>query len=211
MPAAFDYKKEYKELYLPKEKPVLVDVPEMTFIMIDGSGAPEGEEYQSAIETIYALSYTIKMSYKRGQEPVGFFEYVVPPLESLWWSKGGKLDPRMPKSDWLWTVMIRQPEFVTPEVFRWAVEECRKKKPQLDVSRARLESFKEGLCVQVLHIGRYDEEYRSTALLEEYIAENGLRNLVGREHKHHEIYLSDPHRTAPEKLKTVIRFPVSME
>ena len=209
MSASFDYKKAYKELYRPKEKPVLVDVPEMTFIMIDGSGAPDDEKYQSAIKTLYSLSYTIKMSHKKGQAPEGFFQYVVPPLESLWWSKNGKLDPTMPKSDWLWTAMIRQPEFVTPEVFRWAVEECKKKKPPVDVSRARLDSFKEGLCVQILHVGPYHEEHRSTALLEEYIAENGLTNLVGKEHKHHEIYLSDPNRTAPEKLKTVIRFPVS--
>lgn len=209
MTKKFDYQKAYKELYQPKEKPMLVDVPEMTFIMVDGSGSPKDEDYQSAVEVLYALSYTIKMSHKKGKEPPGFFDYVVPPLEGLYWSKDGKLQPTTPKPDWRWTVMIRQPEFVTPEVFYWAVAECEKKKPQLDVSRARLDSFKEGLCVQILHVGPYDEEYRSIALLEEYIAENGLTNLVGKGHKHHEIYLSNPNKTAPEKLKTVIRYPVS--
>lgn len=203
-----DYKKEYKDLYLPKQTPALIEVPVMNFIMIDGKGAPQGDEYQKAMQALYALTFTIKMSKMSGQQPEGYFEYVVPPLEGLWWCQGGKLDFNRPKSEWLWTSMIRQPEFVTAEVFAWAVKECQRKKPELDVSKARFESFTEGLCVQIMHVGAYSDEERSIDKMKAFIADKGLKEMTGDIRKHHEIYLSDPRKTADEKLKTVLRLPV---
>ncbi|MGM9987878.1 MAG: GyrI-like domain-containing protein [Bacillaceae bacterium] len=204
-----DYKKQYKDLYIPKQKPALIDVPPMNFIMVDGKGEPAGECYQQAMQILYFLTFTIKMSKMSGQQPDGYFEYVVPPLEGLWWSEGGKLDVNQPKSEWLWTSMIRQPEFVTPEVFQWAVEECKRKKPDIDVSKARFESFSEGICVQVMHIGPYTDEQRSIDKIAQFIEDNQLIDMTGYARKHHEIYLSDPRRTASERLKTVLRFPVA--
>ena len=203
-----DFKKDDKVLYLPKTKPMLIDVPSMNFIMIDGAGDPSHTEYQQALGRLYALTFTIKMSKMGGKQPQGYYEYVVPPLEGLWWISGGafSFDKR---DNWLWTSMIRQPEFVTPDVFNWALEECKRKKPELDLRKARFETFSEGLCVQIMHIGPYSDEPRSIALLEDFIAENGLLNQTGSQRKHHEIYLSDPRKTAPEKLKTVLRLPVS--
>ncbi len=203
-----DFKKDYKDLYLPKTKPMLIDVPPMNFIMIDGAGDPNQIEYQRAVGALYALAFTIKMSKMSGNQPQGYFEFVVPPLEGLWWVSGGafSFDER---DNWFWTSMIRQPEFVTPAVFKWAVEECRRKKPEIDLNKARFETFSEGLCVQIMHIGPYRDEPRSLALLEHFITENGLVNQTGSEKKHHEIYLSDPRKTAPEKLKTVLRLPVA--
>jgi hypothetical protein len=204
----FDYKKEYKDLYIPKRKPMIIEVPTMNFIMVDGEGMPGSKEYQDAMQVLYSLSFTIKMSKMSGQQPDGYFEYVVPPLEGLWWCNGGKLDWNVPKTEWLWTSMIRQPEFVTEEVFKWAVEECKKKKPGIDVSKARFNSFTEGLCVQIMHIGSYDEEYTSIGLIDKFITENDLINITDDVHKHHEIYLSDPRRTSKERLRTVLQFPI---
>lgn len=210
MDAKFDYKKEYKDLYLPKQKPMLIDVPAMNFIMVDGQGVPGNAQYQAAMQTLYSLSFTIKMSKMSGQQSEGYFEYVVPPLEGLWWWEGGKRDwDRPKKEEWLWTSMIRQPEFVTEEVFGWAVSECKKKKPEINVSKARFAVFTEGLCVQIMHIGSYDEEYRSIELIDEFISKNRLINITDDVHKHHEIYLSDPRKTTVEKLKTVLRLPVA--
>ncbi len=201
-----DYKKEYKDLYLPKSSPVLIDVPEMTFIMVDGSGAPEGEEYQQAMQVLYALCYTIKMSHMGGRQPEGYFEYVVPPLEGLWWGQDGfDLQNR---ASWLWTSMIRQPEFVTKDVFDWAADECRKKKPDIPVHRAKLENFAEGKCVQIMHTGPYSEEPATIQKMRDFIEQSGLKNETGSVRKHHEIYLADPRKVAPEKWKTVIRLPV---
>lgn len=208
MSIKIDYKKVDKDLYFPKQKPMLIDVPPMNFIMVDGSGVPSNALYQQSVQTLYSLSFTIKMSKMKGQQPDDYFEYVVPPLEGLWWCKGGKLEWNNPKEEWLWTSMIRQPEFVTEEVFEWAVHECKKKKPQVDVSKARFNVFTEGQCVQIMHIGPYDEEYHSIELINDFIVEHNLVNLTGDVHKHHEIYLSDPRKTPPEKLKTVLRFPV---
>lgn len=202
-----DYKKEYKDFYMPKSKPSLIDVPAMNFIMIDGKGDPNGEEYQKAVSALYALTFTIKMSKMNGNQPEGYFEYVVPPLEGLWWCSDGKFDFDR-RDNWLWTSMIRQPEFVAEDVFKWAVSECSKKKPDIDVSRARFESFSEGLCVQLMHIGPYADEPESMEKINSFIDENGLIDEVGNIRKHHEIYLSDPRRTTPEKLKTVLRHPV---
>ena len=207
MPDKLDYKKEYKDLYLPKAKPMLVEVPSISFIMVDGKGAPEGEEYQNAVEALYALTFTIKMSKMGGMQPEGYFEYVVPPLEGLWYGDKERFETNR-REEWLWTSMIRQPEFVTPDVFAWAAGECRRKKPDVDVSRARLETFREGLCVQMMHIGAYDDEPASVAQMDAFLRENGYENDFTAERLHHEIYLSDPRKTAAEKRKTVIRHPV---
>lgn len=202
-----DYKKEYRDLYMPKSKPSLIEVPAMNFIMIDGKGDPNGEEYQKAVSALYALTFTIKMSKMNGNQPEGYFEYVVPPLEGLWWCSGGEFDFNK-RDNWLWTSMIRQPEFVTEDVFKWALSECSRKKPDIDVSGARFESFSEGLCVQLMHNGPYADEPESMEKINSFINENGFIDEVGNIRKHHEIYLSDPRRTAPEKLKTVLRHPV---
>lgn len=207
--AAYDYKKEFKELYLPKQKPAVIDVPTMNFIMIDGRGDPNGSEYEAAVNALYALSYTIKMSKKGSMQIPGYFDYVVPPLEGLWWISGGVFDFDR-RDNWLWTSMIRQPEFVTPEVFDWACAECRRKKPDVDISQARLETFTEGLCVQILHVGPYADEPESLALMHQFMNEQDLVDEVSKR-KHHEIYLSDPRKTTPDKLKTVIRHPVGKE
>lgn len=208
MAEKLDYKKEYRDLYLPKQSPVLIEVPVMNFIMVDGEGEPGGEQYQAAVQTLYSLSFTIKMSKMSGRRPDGYFEYVVPPLEGLWWCENGRLDWSVPKSGWLWTSMIRQPEFVTKEVFDWAAGECRRKKPEIDLSKAHLVSFTEGLCVQIMHVGPYDEEHRSIELIDRSIAENHLKDMTGDVRKHHEIYLSDPRKTPTDQWKTVIRIPV---
>lgn len=210
-----DYKKEFKDLYLPKNEPMLVDVPEMNFIMVDGKGNPndEGGEYQSAVEILYALSYTIKMSKKGSYNIDGYFEYVVPPLEGLWWMENDGMDFKK-KDKFEWTSMIRQPEFVTKEVFEWACSEVLRKKPNIDVSKARLQKFKEGLCVQIMHIGSYDDEPKTVEKLDKYVEDNNLINAIstineqGIIKRHHEIYLSDPRKTSLDKLKTVIRHPV---
>jgi len=208
-----DYKKEQKELYQPKTTPSVVDVPEMTFIMVDGTGDPNtSEDFHAAVEVLYGLSYSIKMSKKSGAAPEGYFEYVVPPLEGLWDLENARVFPgegAIPdKSDLVWTAMIRQPEFVTPEVFEAAKAALAKKKPELDAGCARLELFTEGLCAQVMHLGSYDDEPATIAILNEYIKESGYTPDMGRARRHHEIYLSDPRKTAPEKLKTVLRHPV---
>ncbi|MCD2346531.1 GyrI-like domain-containing protein [Clostridium guangxiense] len=215
MESKLDYKKEFKDLYMPKTKPSLIDVPAMKFIMIDGKGDPNEEngEYSKAVELLYALSYTIKMS-KKGQNKIeGYFEYVVPPLEGLWWCDEGKID-FYDKSKFHWTSMIRQPEFVTDEVFKWACSEVLKKKPQLDVSKSRFQVLKEGVCVQMMHIGPFDNEPETVNEIEDYIENNSLRNAIstvsknGSIRRHHEIYLSDPRKTYKQKIKTVLRIPV---
>lgn len=202
-----DYKKEYKDLYMPKTKPMVIDVPPISFIMVDGKGAPDGEEYQNAVQAIYALSFTIKMSKMGKSVPQGYFEYVVPPLEGLWYGEKEAFDFNR-REDWRWISLLRQPEFVTQEVFDFVVEECRRKKPDVDGSRARLETFHEGLCVQMMHHGPYSGELATIETLHQYMADNNLKNMTGSDRKHHEIYLSDPRRTAPEKMKTVLRLPV---
>lgn len=211
-----DYKKEYKNLYQPKTAPMIVDVPSMKFIMIDGKGNPNDKagEYVKAIELLYGLSYTIKMSNKSGNSLPDFFEYVVPPLEGLWWTEVDRPFDTSQKDKLIWTAMIRQPEFVTDEVFNWAVDELKKRKPQLDTSRARLEEFTEGLCVQMMHLGPYNTEAITVKSIDDFAASNGYVNAIsevspeGTIRRHHEIYLNDPRKVDPEKMKTVIRHPI---
>ena len=205
-----DFKKTEKELYQPKATPSIIDVPEMTFIMVDGCGNPNtSADYKNALEVLYGLTYGIKMSKMSGTQPDGYFEYVVPPLEGLWWHKeGGAIMDISGKDNFCWTSMIRQPEFVTAEVFELTKSILLKKKPDLDLSLARLDKFTEGLCVQVMHIGAYDDEPATIAAMEQYTVENGYVFDLTDNRRHHEIYLGDPRKTAPGKLKTVIRYPI---
>lgn len=206
-----DYKKEYKDLYQPATKPSFIDVPEMIFIAVDGKGDPNTcAEYREAMELLYGLSYAIKMSKMNGTQPEGYFEYVVPPLEGLWSVEGEYFDGTniTDKSRFCWTSMIRQPEFVTEAVFEAAKAALQKKKPQLDVSKARLIKLTEGFCVQIMHKGSYDSEPESIEKMRKFASENGYREDFSEGRFHHEIYLSDPRKCAPEKLKTVIRHPI---
>ncbi len=207
----FDYKKEYKDLYQPKTKPSIIEVPEMVFIAIDGKGDPNtSSEYKEALEILYGLSFTIKMSKMSGTQPEGYFEYVVPPLEGLWYVDDAKFDGTniTDKSRFCWTSMIRQPEFVTEKVFENARNTLAKKKRELDLSRASLIKMTEGLCVQIMHKGAYDSETESIAKMREFAENNGYSEDISDTRFHHEIYLSDPRRCTPENLKTVIRHPV---
>lgn len=211
MPDKFDYKKEYKDLYMPKTKPSIIEVPEMIFIMVDGKGNPNTcEEYKNAMEVLYGLSYSIKMSKMNGTQPKGYFEYVVPPLEGLWWVEDDNFDGIniTDKDKFCWTSMIRQPEFVTIEVFETVKQALLKKKPELDFSTTRLSIYKEGLCAQIMHIGPYDDETATIKVMEEFIVNEGYINDISIARLHHEIYLGDPRKTKPEKLKTVIRHPI---
>ena len=205
-----DYKKTEKHLYLPKA-PAIVQVPEMVFFAVDGRGDPNGSpEYQQALEILYGLSFTVKMSKMSSEEPEGYFEYVVPPLEGLWWTDEPGFDGRAPadKSKFHWTSMIRQPDFVNEETFAWAAEKLAKKKPELPLEKARFWRWEEGLCAHVLHVGPYDDEPATIDRLSAFMEKAGYAADFSHERRHHEIYLGDPRRTAPEKLKTVIRHPV---
>ena len=201
-----DFKKIEKDLYQPKTTPSIIDVPEMIFIAVDGKGDPNtSEEYKAALEILYGLSYSIKMGNK------AILEYVVPPLEGLWNIGGGfnKDEPMITdKSKLEWTSLIRQPDFVTTEVFEAAKTALAKKKPELDLSKARLIKLTEGLCVHVMHIGSYDDEPATIEAMEQYAVDSGYAIDISDTRRHHEIYLSDPCKVAPEKLKTVIRHPV---
>lgn len=206
---AFDFKKEYKEFYLPKNRPQLVNVPPANYIAVRGHGDPNaaGGAYQQAVSVLYAVAYTLKMSYKTDHKIAGFFEYVVPPLEGFWWQENVDGVDYSRKSDFNWISVIRLPDFVSKDDFRWAVETATRKKKS-DCSVAEFLSVNEGLCVQIMHVGPYDDEPQSVALLDEYLAANGYVNDITAERRHHEIYLSDPRKTPPEKWKTVIRHPI---
>jgi hypothetical protein len=195
-----DYKKAYKELYAPGAAAVLVDVGEIPFIAVDGEGAPDGEAYQEAVKTLYSLSYTIKMGLKA--YPM-YHEYAVPPLESFWTA-----DPNGDRNEWRWTALIRVPEFITADLFRWAKNECARKKADVDVSTAQFIKITEGLCVHLVHTGAFSEEPESIAKIDAYIAANDLEKDMSEERRHHEIYLTDPRKVAPEKMKTILRIPV---
>lgn len=206
---AFDFKKEYKEFYMPKNKPVIVEIPPMNYIAVHGQGDPneEGGAYKEAIGILYAVAYTLKMSYKGDHKIEGFFEYVVPPLEGFWWQDGIKGVDYGNKAAFKWISVIRLPDFVTKEDFDWAVAEASRKK-KLDCSGAEFLTMDEGLCVQIMHSGPFDEEPASVALMDAYLEEQGYENDFTETRLHHEIYLSDARKVAPEKWKTVIRHPI---
>ena len=207
---AFDFKKEYKEFYMPKNKPSIVTVPKANYIAVRGKGNPNEADgaYQKAIGVLYSVAYTLKMSYKTDYNIKGFFEYVVPPLEGFWWQDGidGSVD-YTDKSAFNWTSVIRLPDFVTKKDFAWAVETAAKKK-KMDCSSAEFITVEEGLCVQIMHIGAYDDEPATVAIMDKFLAENGYENDFSEVRLHHEIYLSDARKVSPEKLKTVIRHPI---
>lgn len=206
---AFDYKKEYKEFYLPPKKPELIEIPEMNYIAVRGKGnpnEPEGE-YKASIQLLYGIAFTIKMSYKSGKEIKGYFPYVVPPLEGLWRQQGIEGIDYAHKEKLEWISMIRLPEFVTKEVFDWAVAEASEKKKS-DFSKAEFFTYQEGLCVQCMHIGSYDAEPETLAEMDSYMKKEGYEADFSGTRFHHEIYLSDPRRTKEERLRTVIRHPV---
>jgi len=207
MADAVDFKKTQKDLYMPGAKPCIIDVPEMAFIMLDGEGDPNtAASFQAAVEALYGLSYAIKMSKNGAARPEGYFDFVVPPLEGLWLAGGmGAAD----KSGFRWTLMIRQPDFVTAEVYETARGVLAKKKPGLNGSAARFERFAEGLCAQAMHTGPYDDEPATVGALERFIAASGCRADFSDTRRHHEIYLGDPRKTVPEKLRTVIRIPIA--
>ena len=206
---AFDFKKEYKEFYMPKGKPEIVTVPKANYIAVRGKGNPndEGGAYQQAVGILYAVAYTLKMSYKANYRIEGFFDYVVPPLEGFWWQEGvGGID-YSDKSTFNWISVIRLPDFVTQKDFDWATGEAEKKK-HLDCSKAEFLTIDEGLCVQIMHIGPFDDEPATVSMMNAYLLENGYENDFSGSRLHHEIYLSDARKVAPEKWKTVIRHPI---
>lgn len=206
---AFDFKKEYKEFYLAKNEPQIVLVPPMNYVAVRGTGDPneEGGAYKAAIAVLYAVSYTIKMS-KLGDHRIdGYYDFVVPPLEGFWWQDGVQGVDYTSKSSFHWISVIRLPDFVTQEDFDWAVAEATRKK-KLDCSIAEFMTIDEGKCVQIMHIGPYDDEPATVAVMDQYLAANGYENDFSLTRMHHEIYLSDARKIAPEKWKTVIRHPV---
>ena len=206
---SFDYKKEYKEFYMPKKKPSIVTIPAMNFIAVRGKGDPNEEngEYKAAIGLLYAIAFTIKMSKKGDHQMEGYFDYVVPPREGFWWQEGTTSIDYSRKQDFHWISLIRLPDFVTKAEFDWAIDEATKKKKQ-DFSKVEFLSYEEGLCVQCMHIGSYDAEPATIQAMEDYAGEQGYVIDITDHRFHHEIYLSDARKTAPEKLKTVIRHPI---
>ena len=205
----FDFKKEYKEFYMPKNKPEIITVPKMHYIAVRGTGNPneEGGAYQQAVGVLYAVAYTLKMSYKTDYRIQGFFEYVVPPLEGFWWQEGIEGVDYSKKETFHWISVIRLPDFITEEDFKWAVETASKKK-KMDCSAAEFLKIEEGLCVQMMHHGPFDDEPASVALMDAFLEQNGYINDFSENRMHHEIYLSDPRKCSADKLKTVIRHPI---
>ncbi len=206
---SFDYKKEYKEFYMPSRKPTIINVPPMNYIAVRGQGDPntEGGEYKQSIGLLYGIAYTIKMSKNGNRWIEGFFDYVVPPLEGLWWQDGVQGVDYSHKEDFKWISLIRTPDFVTKADFDWALNEAANKK-KTDFSKVEFLTYDEGLCVQCLHIGSYDSESATIQLMHEFMEKEGYALDISEKRFHHEIYLSDPRRVAPEKLKTVIRNPI---
>ena len=206
---AFDYKKEYKEFYLPKSKPEIVEVPKMNFIAVKGCGNPNDADgaYKKSIGLLYGIAFTIKMSKKGSHEIKGYFDYVVPPLEGWWWQEGIEGFDYERKEEFQWISVIRLPDFVTEEDFTWAVEEATRKKKQ-DFSKVEFLTITEGMCVQCMHIGAFDDEPATVELMDSYLREQGYENDFSGERLHHEIYLSDARRVPKERWKTVIRHPI---
>lgn len=205
----FDYKKEYKEFYLPKNTPSIISIPKMNYIAVRGKGNPNSEngEYKNSIGLLYAIAFTIKMSYKGSHKIDGYFEYVVPPLEGFWWQNGSNTIDYAKKDDFNFISLIRLPDFVKKDDFNWATQEATKKK-KTDFSKVEFLNYDEGVCVQCMHIGSYDYEPQTVALMHEYMKSNGYDLDITERRYHHEIYLSDPRKCVAEKLKTVIRHPI---
>lgn len=206
---AVDLKKEYKALYGAKGKPEIVTVPKANYIAVRGKGNPneEGGAYQKAVGVIYSVAYTLKMSYKTDHKIEGFYEYVVPPLEGFWWQDDVDGVDYSDKSTFNWISIMRLPEFITKEDFAWAVEEAGRKK-KMDCTSAEFLTVEEGLCVQMLHIGAFDDEPATVAVMDAYLAENGYENDMNDSRLHHEIYLSDARKVEVAKRKTIIRHPI---
>lgn len=205
----FDFKKEYKEYYRPKNKPEIINIPQFNFIAIRGKGNPNEENgmYQQAIHILYAVAYTLKMSYKTEYKIKGFYEYVVPPLEGFWWQEDkGNVD-YLHKEKFHWISVIRLPDFISKKDFDWAVERVSIKK-KVDCSKVEFFTFEEGLCIQMMHHGSFDEEETTIKIMNQYLQEKGYRNDFNKSRLHHEIYLSDARKVVPEKWKTVIRHPI---
>ncbi len=209
MDMTFDYKKEYKHFYQPSTTSEIVQIPPMNYVAVRGVGDPNepGGAYQASIEVLYAISYTIRMSYKGKHQIEGFFPYVVPPLEGFWWQEGVHGVDYGNKAAFNWISVIRLPDFVSEEDFFWAKEETQRKK-KIDCSLAKFWNYAEGLCVQVMHLGPYDDEPKTVAEMDAYIEGQGYENDFSDTRMHHEIYLSDPRKVQPEKYRTVIRHPV---
>lgn len=205
----FDFKKAYKEYYIPKNKPEIINIPKVNYIAVRGSGNPNENDgsYQKAINVLYSVSYTIKMSYKTDHKIDGFFEYIVPPLEGFWWQNGIDGVDYTDKSTFNWISVIRLPDFVTKADLDWAVKTATHKK-KLDCSSAEFFTVDEGMCVQIMHIGAYDDEPATVAIMDTFLEKNGYVNDFSAVRLHHEIYLSDPRKVAQEKMKTVIRHPI---
>ena len=205
----FDFKKECKEYYLPKNKPEIVNVPKANYIAIRGKGNPNDEDgdYKKSINVLYSIAYTLKMSYKTDYRIEGFFDYVVPPLEGFWWQDGIDGVDYSNKDLFNWISIIRLPDFITKNDFNWAREVATQKK-KIDCSKAEFLTIKEGLCVQIMHHGSYDDEPATVAIMDKYLEDNGYVNDFSDTRLHHEIYLSDARKVAPDKLKTVIRHPI---
>lgn len=205
----FDFKKEYKEFYMPRGVPEIVEVPRANFIAVRGEGDPneEGGDYQAAIAVLYSVAYTLKMSHKTDHRIEGFYDYVVPPLEGFWWQEGIEGFDAQRKHLFRWISVIRLPDFISRADFEWAVATATRKK-KMDCSRAEFLTIEEGLCVQIMHTGAYDDEPRSVALMNELLAREGYENDFSEERLHHEIYISDARKVAPEKRLTVIRHPI---
>jgi len=209
---AFDFKKEYKEFYMPKNKPEIVNVPEANYIAVRGVGNPneEGGAYQQAISVLYAIAYTLKMSYKTDYKIEGFFEYVVPPLEGFWWQDDVEGVDYSNKNTFKWISVIRLPDFVSKQDFDWAVKVASQKK-KIDCSKAEYFTIQEGLCVQIMHYGPFDDEPATIDIMNKFLEQNGYQNDFSDTRLHHEIYLSDVRKVAPEKWKTVIRHPIKQK
>ena len=206
---AFDYKKEYKEYYMPPQKPVIVEIPKMNFIAVSGKGDPniEDGEYSNAMNLLYGIAYTLKMSYKGDYKINGFFEYVVPPLEGFWWQGGYEDVDYSRKDTFQWFSLIRLPDFVAEADFEWAIQEATKKK-KTDFSRVQFFTYDEGLCVQSMHMGSYDDEPATISAMADFARENGYIIDITENRYHHEIYLADPRKTELSKVKTVVRYPI---
>lgn len=207
----FDFKKEYKEFYMPPGKPGIVNIPKMNYIAVRGTGDPNSEngEYKESIGLLYAVAFTIKMSKMGSHRMAGYFDYVVPPLEGFWRQEGSDSIDYSYKEKFHFISAIRLPDFVTADEFNWAVGEAARKK-KLDLSKVEFFTYDEGLCVQCMHIGPYDDEPKTIEAMHEHAAQNGCVPDIRAERMHHEIYLSDPRKCDPERLKTVVRHPVKL-